>query len=67
MAKAHETHKTETKKHGKAEVRPSSTTPGKFEAVAADGTVNPYQFRSEADAWASLGVEAKPAAEEKAE
>lgn len=36
-------------------VRPCKRADGKFEAVAADGTVNPYAFRTEADAWASLG------------
>lgn len=52
MAKHHR-----QRKHGEPHVQPSERVPGKFDAVAADGTVNPYAFRTEADAWRSMGVE----------
>lgn len=35
-------------------VRPSERVPGKFEAVRADGTVDPYAYRTEEDARKAL-------------
>lgn len=57
MKNKHDTSESveETKSEGTPVVRPSERAPGKFEAVSASGEVNPYAFRTEAEAWASLG------------
>ncbi len=56
-AKKHPTPKNEVvEAMDSATVVPSERVPGKFTAIHADGTIDPYAYRSEAEAWESMGI-----------